>query len=164
MFTLKNTTRSGENGFTLIELVIVIAIMAILASIALPAYQDSIKKSRRADAQGVLMSFANAMERHFTTNGTYAGAGTTDTGDDIVTGVSDGDTDAPTIFSTTSPVNGGAVYYNLTISAADASSYTLLATATGAQADDGNMQLTSTGLRRWDSDGDGFGAGDNDWE
>jgi type IV pilus assembly protein PilE len=156
MLTLKNTTRSGENGFTLIELVIVVAIMAILASIALPAYNDSISKTRRADGQGALMGFANAMERHFTTNGTYLGAGTEGT---------DGTTTGPsTVFSTSSPVDGSAVYYNLEIQAATGSTYTLVAEAAGAQNGNGDMRLTSTGLRSWDRGSDGFGASDNCWD
>jgi len=156
MLRYNNKIRSGENGFTLIELVIAIAIVGILAAIALPSYNASINKSRRADAQGALTSFANAMERHFTSNGTYEGA--------AGTSGSPTDTGSPWIFSSTSPTDGGVVYYNLTISAANASSYTLQAEATGAQDGDGDMRLTSTGLRMWDSDDNGFGAGDNDWE
>lgn len=56
---------------------IVVAIVAILASIALPAYNDQIKKSRRTDAQRELVSYAQQLERWFSTNGTYLnGAGT----------------------------------------------------------------------------------------
>jgi len=144
--------KNKQSGFTLIELMIVVAIMAILAAIATPSYLSHIAKSRRADVQGALLSFANAMERHYTTNGTYEGAA-----------AGGADTGTPTIFSTTSPTDGSTVYYNLTISAADASSYTLQATAVGAQAGDGNLQYTSTGVKRWDRDNNGFGAGDNNW-
>lgn len=125
-------------GFTLIELMITVAIVAVLAGIAYPSYQDSVMKSRRADAKGALLGFANAMERHFTETNTYLGAGTTS-----------GNTGSPTIFSTTSPVDGGTPYYNLTINAVTASSYTLHAEPTGAQADDkcGTLTLTQTGAR-----------------
>jgi prepilin-type N-terminal cleavage/methylation domain-containing protein len=61
----------SKNGFTLIELMIVVAIIGILASIAYPSYQESILKSRRADAKGALLGFANAMERHFTETNSY---------------------------------------------------------------------------------------------
>jgi len=61
-------------GFTLIELMITVAIIGILTSIAYPSYQDSIMKSRRVDAQGKLMSFANAMERYYTQCNTYPAA------------------------------------------------------------------------------------------
>jgi len=153
MFTLKNTTRSGENGFTLIELMIVITIIAILAAVGIPAYQEYVIKAARSDGQGALMGFANAMERHFTTNGTYLGAG-----------AGGGDDGAPTIFSTKSPIDGGSTKYNLTIkNDITASTYTLVADAVGGQADNGDMELTSTGVRRWDRDNDGFGGGDNTW-
>jgi type IV pilus assembly protein PilE len=147
------TKKPRQKGFTLIEMMVVVAILGILAMIALPAYQDSIRKGKRADAKGALMSFAGAMERHFTSNGTYLGAGTTG-----------GNTGAPTIFSTTSPVDGGTASYNLTISAVTASTFTLNAEATGGQAGDGDMQLTNTGVRRWDSDDSGgYGSSENTW-
>jgi len=62
-------------GFTLIELMIVVAIVAILAAVALPSYNNSIDKSRRADAQSALLGFSQAMEQFFTANSTYVGAG-----------------------------------------------------------------------------------------
>lgn len=127
-----------QNGFTLIELMVTVAIVGILASIAYPSYQESVMKSRRADAKGALLGLANAMERHFTETNSYLGAGTTS-----------GNTGAPTIFSATSPVDGGTPYYNLTINAATASSYLLKATPIGAQANDkcGTLSLTQAGVR-----------------
>jgi type IV pilus assembly protein PilE len=127
-----------QNGFTLIELMVTVAIVGILAGIAYPGYQDSVMKSRRADAKGALLGLANAMERHFTETNSYLGAGTTA-----------GNTGSPTIFSATSPVDGGTPYYNLTINAATASSYTLKAEPTGAQSNDkcGTLSLTQTGAR-----------------
>jgi len=127
-----------KNGFTLIELMVTVAIVGILAGMAYPSYQDSVMKSRRADAKGALLGFANAMERHFTETNSYLGAGTTA-----------GNTGAPTIFSTTSPIDGGTPYYNLTINAATASTYTLNAAPTGAQTNDkcGTLSLTQTGVR-----------------
>ncbi len=110
------------HGFTLIELMITVAIIAILASIALPAYQDSVTKARRTDAQGALLGLANAMERHFISNSSFQGAAGTQG--------SPTDTGSPWIFSSTSPVDGGTAAYNLTI-AATASIYTLTATPTG---------------------------------
>jgi len=125
-----------QKGFTLIELLIAVAIVGILAAVAYPSYMDSVTRSRRADAQAALIGFAQAMERHYTTTGGYTGAGTTG-----------GNTGAPTIFSTKSPIDGTDTYYNLTISSVAVSTYTILATPTGAQAGDGNIQLTSTGAR-----------------
>ena len=127
-----------QKAFTLIELMVTVAIVGILASIAIPSYQGSVMKSRRADAQGALLGFANAMERYFTVNNKYTGAA-----------VGGGDTGAPTIFSATSPVDGGTPYYNLTISAATASSYTLSAAPIGVQASDacGTLTITQTGVK-----------------
>lgn len=58
-------------GFTLIEILIVVAIVAILAAIAYPSYQDSVRKSRRADARAVLLEAAQFMERFYTENFRY---------------------------------------------------------------------------------------------
>jgi type IV pilus assembly protein PilE len=131
----------NTKGFTLIELMITVAIVGILAGVAYPGYQDSVRKSRRADAQGALLGFANAMERYFTENNSYQGAAGTDT--------TPADTGSPRIYSTTSPVDGTTAYYNLTITAANASSYTLNATRTGAQSADkcGTLTLTNTGIK-----------------
>ena len=63
-----------QGGFTLIEVMIVVVIIAILASIAYPAYQEQVRKSRRADAEGTLLQAAQWMERFFTQNNTYVGA------------------------------------------------------------------------------------------
>ena len=63
----------NARGFTLIELMIVVAVVAILASIAIPAYQDQVRKGRRADAMAQLLTLAQAYERFYTSNNTYAG-------------------------------------------------------------------------------------------
>ncbi len=62
---------SRPAGFTLIELIIVIVIVSVLASIALPAYQDSMRKGRRADAKAGLMDAANRQERFMLDRSAY---------------------------------------------------------------------------------------------
>ncbi|KQU82892.1 pilus assembly protein PilE [Variovorax sp. Root318D1] len=60
-----------QRGFTLIELMIVVAIVGILASIAYPAYQDSLLKGRRAEARTALLELMQQQERYMTQRGTY---------------------------------------------------------------------------------------------
>lgn len=150
--------KTKTEGFTLIELMITVAIVAILAAIAYPSYQDQVSSSRRSDAQGALSSFALAMERHFTSNNTYLGAAGTQ--------AVPANSGAPWIFASQAPLDGATKYYNLTIKAgATQSSYTLVATPIGAQVGDGVMELDSTGAKRWDRDNSGgFGAGESCWK
>lgn len=62
----------SSRGFTLMELMIVVAIVAILAAIAYPSYTHEVIKSRRVAAAGCLSEYANYMERYYTTNLSYA--------------------------------------------------------------------------------------------
>lgn len=143
-----------QRGFSLIELMIVVVIISILATIAVPSYQETVRESRRSDAQWALTAFASAMERHFTLNNTYEDA------------AKDGNTGVPTIFATEAPLGGADKFYDLTIQAAQATAYTLRATPKNAQAGDGLMELTSTGIQRWDenNNGDKGDTGEQDWK
>ncbi len=60
-----------SRGFTLIELMIVIVIVGILASIAYPAYLNQVRESRRTEAKAALQEVMNSQERHYTTDNTY---------------------------------------------------------------------------------------------
>ena len=127
-----------QQGFNLIELMVVVAIIAIIAAIAYPSYVEQIRKTRRADCSGALVSLASAMERFQTINNSYLGA-------------ADGgaNTGAPAVFPISCPVDGGTATYNLTISAATASTYTIQAAPTGPQSDDkcGTFTLNSRGVK-----------------
>ncbi|MDO1527499.1 type IV pilin protein [Fulvimonas sp. R45] len=63
-----------EAGFSLIELMIVVAIIAILAAIAYPSYISHITKTNRVAAEGCLSEVASYMERYYTTHLSYEGA------------------------------------------------------------------------------------------
>jgi type IV pilus assembly protein PilE len=144
---------SSQKGFTLIELMIVVAIIGIIAAIAYPSYVEYTDRTRRSVAQGALTGLAGAMERYYASSNTYQGAG-----------AGGADTGAPGIYPDEAPLDGAQKYYDLTIQAATANSFTLRATPKGVQSGDGSLELDSTGARRWDRDNDGFGAGDNSWE
>lgn len=63
--------KKASAGFTLVELMIVLGIIAIISAIALPSYQDSTRKSNRADGMTTLLDTAQTLERCFTTYGKY---------------------------------------------------------------------------------------------
>lgn len=119
-----------SKGFTLIELMIVVAIIGILAAVAFPAYQDSVRKGKRSDGQAALMDIMAKQERYYTDNNTYT-ADLTDLGFEANT---DGD-----ILSTEQ-------WYALTAAACGSgigSCVKLTGTAQGDQANDGNLTLDS---------------------
>jgi len=80
MFRLRRSMRSRPcreraRGFTLIELMIVVAIVAILAGVALPSYRDYVLRGHLADASNGLATMRAQMERHYQDNRTYATSG-----------------------------------------------------------------------------------------
>ncbi|MFN5080146.1 MAG: type IV pilin protein [Burkholderiales bacterium] len=119
-----------QQGFTLIELMITVAIIAILAAIAIPSYTQYVQQGRRSDARATLMLAAQWMERFRSeNNGSYAGAV-------LPAGMA------------TSPATGAAMY-NITLTNLAAGTYTLNAVPTGVMAGDvcGTMTIDNTGLR-----------------
>jgi type IV pilus assembly protein PilE len=120
-----------SRGFTLLEVMIACAIIAILAAIAYPSYKTSIQKSRRADATTALLGVASQMERYSTEKGTYATA-TLGTG-------------AGAVF----PNHTENSYYNLSLANLTATTYMVRAAPTGAQADDpcGTLTYTEQGVK-----------------
>lgn len=148
-----------ETGFSLLELLIAVAIVGIISAVAYPSYQQYIIDSRRVDTQQALLSFANAMERFKVANSTYAGA---------ASGGANSGFPAATVFPSQSPVGGGDAFYNLSIESSAARSYILRADPVNGSSQDGDglMEILSTGVKRWDKndDGDATDAGENNWE
>lgn len=117
-----------QHGITLIEMMIVVIILGILAAIAYPSYQQHVQQTRRTAAQADLMEIAQRLERHFSTNYTYAGY---------------------TLPFTQSPVSGTAFYIISFSTAPTATNYRLQAIPQGAQENDecGTIWLDRDGRR-----------------
>ncbi|MES2715247.1 MAG: type IV pilin protein [Pseudomonadota bacterium] len=112
-------------GFTLIELMIVLAIAALLLALALPSYNDSMRRGRRSDASDVVVGVQHAQERWRGLNPVYS--------------------DSLTALNQPSTSMGG--YYRLALTAATGAGYTLTATAVtgkGQEHDSGCATLTVT--------------------
>jgi type IV pilus assembly protein PilE len=119
----------GTRGFTLIELMIAVAVLGILSGVAYPSYLSQVKKARRADARAALTAAAQSMERWYTERSTYAGATLGTSG----------------IYPTTS-TNG---FYTLSIVSQTAAGFSLQAAPAGAQAGDacGSFTYDQTGTK-----------------
>ncbi len=67
-------SRGGPRGFTIVELVITMAVLALLVGLAVPSFLDSIRKGRRSEAMSALSAIQQAQERHRNNNRAYGGA------------------------------------------------------------------------------------------
>lgn len=126
-----NRSRLGfhraQLGFTLIEIMIVVAIAAILAAVALPSYNEYIRRSHRANARATVLELSQWFERVATAQGVYPGAAAIPAG--------------------MLQVEGGR--YTVAVDPLTPAAFTITATPVGAQSGDkcGAFTLTNTGLR-----------------
>lgn len=128
--------RPGGRGFTLVELMITVAIIAIIMAIAYPTYTRQVMKAHRGTGKSKLLEIMQAQERYFTTNDSYT-ADLTDLGYGAASAV---------------PSEGG--WYNVAAAACGGSTINqcvvLTATPQNSQSDDttcGNLTLTSRGQK-----------------
>lgn len=68
---MKLNIRRAQGGFTMMEMLIVVAIMGILAAISYPSYVQSVAKGKRAEARGALLEVAQYMQRFYSQNDRY---------------------------------------------------------------------------------------------
>ena len=101
--------KTAHKGMTLLELMIVVAIIGILASIALPSFNDSVMKARRADARNSLFDWQLRQAEYFADNLSYASVST-------VNG-SGADT-----------VDSGESYYDITVTSSSTTTFQMTAT------------------------------------
>ena len=124
-------------GFTLIELMIVVAIIGIIAMFAYPAYQESVRKTKRIDAQASIIQIAGQLQRYKIANFTFFRIGTS-------TPIILADVGVPSVLPTSaSPL------YDLVLTNVTAGTWTLTATPTDAQTGDGHLVLNHRGERCW---------------
>ena len=122
-----------SKGMTLIELMIAVAVVGILATIAYPSYQNQVRRSNRADAITALTAMANAQERSYLANNTY----TTDT---TLLGFAAG------------TGNSQRGFYTLTVPTGNTTTFTITATAVAGRPQAGDtactpLTLNSTGIK-----------------
>ena len=128
-------TQASQRGFTLVEVMIAAAVLAILTAIALPSYSAYVQRTARAEARAVMMEAGQFMQRFYIVNNAF---------DQTRTGAG---VQLPATLQQ-SPRNGAA-RFQIGFQALTPDNFTLQAVPVGASADDpcGTLSITSTGVR-----------------
>ena len=131
--------RHGSRGFTLIELMITVAIVGILAALAYPSYSEYLARGRRAQAQTVLLAGQQWMERFYSENYSYE---RNSSGTEVTDGSQFGGRFAHV------PTDAGAIFYNVAVDA-ERTTYTITATRAGSMVNDrcGNLTIDHLGRK-----------------
>lgn len=117
-----------RGGFSLIELIITVAVIGILAAVAYPSYLDYVRRGNRSAAQTFMMTVAQRQEQYLLTNRSYAGT--------------------ISALSLTQPTETDGRYtFALSTTGTPPTGYLISATAIGSQAVDGPLSLSSTGAK-----------------
>ena len=158
--SIKPTLGVPGSGFTLIELMVAVAILALIAFLALPLYTSYSQRAFRSEAQADLLACALGLERWAGAEFTYQGAADTD-GD----GLADADS-GPVASTVCNARSAGRGHYAILVEGtADDFLLTARPAPDGPMAADGFLTLDAAGNRHWDRDGNGImGAGEDRWE
>lgn len=145
----KVQSRVAIRGYTLMEVLITVAIIGILAAIAIPSYQRSVMRGYRSVAQGGLLDLANRQEQYYLNNKSY----TTSLANLGYTNVFTSGTLSTVALNsgqTVVPAGSAGIIYHLSIVSASASAFTLTAVPQNSQAADAecaSFGLNNTGTR-----------------
>lgn len=132
-FSTKTNGYHKKRGFSLLEIMVALAVIAILTMLAMPTYSNYLDRSRRGDGMDLLLQVAAAQQAYFLANKTYAAS------------------------ITNLPISALSAnrHYLASVTAANSTGFVIRATpsgvgVTGVQADDGGFELRSTGRKTWD--------------